>query len=102
MIKKLDITHIVNGQEVIVNVSYRIRMEDNVQTISCIVNPDSYNVPTWLQMRNFELKSMLCDGEYDPLFTDNDNIKNIEAVLFIDKAYKDIMEAEQFVMALHA
>ena len=101
MEKEITIQYEVNGNSVSVLVSYKIEANADIQTISCTVNPGSFNVPTWLQLRKFELKSILSDeGDYSPLFNDNENIKNINAVLFIDKAYNDIMAKEKFKMAV--
>lgn len=101
MEKEITISYEVNNSEVAVLVSYKIELNDDIQTISCMVNPGSFNVPQWLQLRKFELKSILSgDGDYMPIFTDNENIKNINAVLFIDKAYNDIMRKEKFKMSV--
>lgn len=96
----IDISYQANDIETTVNLSYMITMEGNVQTITCTVNTSRLNVPVWLQLRKFELKSILEDGSYAPLFIDNDNIKNVNSTLFIDKAYNSIMAQEKFVMAV--
>lgn len=100
MAKEITIAYEVNGLEVSVLVTYHVEMAGDIQTISCTINTGSFHVPAWLQLRKFELKSILSDGCYMPLFTDNDNIKNINAILFIDKAYNEIMDKEKFVMAV--
>ena len=100
MQKTITISYQVNSQEYSVVISYKIEMNEQVQTISCIVNPGTFNFPPWLQLRKFELKSHFSGGVYVPLFNDNSNIKNMNAVLFIDKTYNDIMAQEKFKMAI--
>lgn len=100
MRKEIDIQFSVNDIGETVPVSYTVEMNDDVQTINCMVNTGSFHVPTWLQIKRFELKSIYSDGCYAPLFTDNENIKNMHAALFIDKAYTDIMAKEKFKMSV--
>ena len=100
MQKTITILYKVNNLEYSVIISYKIEMNEQVQTITCIVNPGTFNFPPWLQLRKFELKSHFSSGVYVPLFTDNGNIKNMNAVLFIDKTYNDIMVQEKFKMEL--
>jgi hypothetical protein len=100
MQKKITVLYSVNDLEYSVVISYTIEMSEQLQTISCIVNPGTFNFPPWLQLRKFELRSYFSAGQYTPLFSDNSNIKNMNAVLFIDKTYNDIMAQEKFKMAL--
>jgi hypothetical protein len=86
----------VNNQTTQVLIAYTIESLDDIQSIACTINPGSFNVPSWLQIRKFELKSIKSDEGYMPLFSDNGNIKNMDAVLFIDKTYDAIMQKEKF------
>lgn len=100
MAKEISINYEVNGTETAVPLNYIIEMIGAVQTIVCTVRTSGFHVPAWLQLRKFELKSVLSDGSYMPLFTDNSNIKNMDTALFIDKAYDEIMIKEKFAMAV--
>lgn len=101
MEKEISVSYEVNNTIITVLVAYKIELNEDIQTISCTVNPVSFTVPQWLQLRKFELKSIRSnDGDYMPIFTDNDNIKNINAALFIDRAYNDIMKKEKFKMSM--
>jgi len=98
MINEILVDFNVNGEDVQVPVSYKIEMAADIQLITCTVCPGTFHMPTWLQMRKFEFKSMLGNDGYMPLFTDNQSIKNINASMFIDKTYQEIMQKEKFVM----
>jgi hypothetical protein len=49
----------------------------------------------WLQLRKFELKAMKGAGGYSQLFSDAENIKTVDAALFVDKAFSTIMKKEK-------
>jgi disulfide oxidoreductase YuzD len=70
-------------------------MSEDIQTIHCIVNPGTNNILHWLSLRKFELKSRYSNGKYTPLYIDNDNIKSVDAALFLDKAHEEIMGNEK-------
>jgi len=96
MTKEIKVEFSINNIQETITVTYTVEMDDDIQSIHCVVNKGNFHVPGWLQIKRFELKSVYSDGYYSPLFTDNENIKNINAALFIDKAYADIMKKEKF------
>ena len=99
MNKEITVLYNIGNREDAVLVSYVISMEQNIQTIACAITQVNFSSLHWLQLRKFELRSLLSAEGYMPLFNDNANIKNRDAVLFIDKAYHEIMNREKFVMA---
>ena len=68
-------------------------MSDNTQTISCAVEGNHF--PIWLQLRKFEMQSTNEKNVYTPLFNETNNGKNLDTILFIDKAYVEIMKGEK-------
>ncbi len=99
MEKEITVLYNTGSREDAVQVCYTIGMANGVQTISCSIRQINFHSLHWLQLRKFELRSILSAEGYMPLFSDNSNIKNRDAVLFIDKAYRDIMVKEKFKMA---
>lgn len=91
MIKELPVAFTVNETEVVIPVSYRIDMSGNVQTLTCWVGASS---PAWLAIRKFEYRSIMTDGLYTPIFEDNNQAKNINVVMFLDKVFEEVMEFE--------
>jgi hypothetical protein len=98
MEKEISVLYKIGSREDAVLVSYSIDMVSDIQTITCNIRKVSTNSLHWLQLRKFELRSMHSAEGYMPLFSDNSNIKNRDAVLFIDKTYRDIMAIEKFKM----
>jgi hypothetical protein len=98
MHKQITITFDVNNLPAPILLFYDVETDGNMQTITCTVNPDD-RLPEWLHARKFELRSWLSDGTYMPLYNDNEQLYNMDALLFIDKAYSEIMEQEHFSMA---
>lgn len=99
MEKEITVLYKIGNREDTVLVSYSIGMESGIQTISCNIRQIGTNSLHWLQLRKFELRSMQSVDGFMPLFSDNSNIKNRDAVMFIDKTYQDIMAREKFKMA---
>ena len=79
----------------VIDLSYNIDKTDDSQTISCVIDTLHKNIPTWLQLRKFEIKSLYSKGKYVPLFNENNNVRNLDVTLFIDKVYSDIMIREK-------
>lgn len=96
MEKEITVLYKINDLDEKVLVSYHIEMVSDVQVISCKIKQVTFNTLHWLQLRNFELKSAPSPQGYVPLFSDNGNIKNVDAVMFIDQAYAEIMAKEKF------
>lgn len=82
-----------------VEVTYKIEMNEDIQTIICEVHPGNNTVLKWLSMRKFLLKSHYEDGAYTALYVENDSIKNVDGSLFLDKVYTGIMEKEKMTLA---
>ena len=99
MEKQITVLYKIGDREDAVQVCYSIATNQNIQTISCNIRQVNFGSLHWLQLRKFEMKSMQSSEGFMPLFTDNANIKNKEAVLFIDKAYNAIMSREHFKIA---
>jgi hypothetical protein len=82
--------------EKFVQLSYDIELDEDIQVIHCSIAADNKAVPYWLHPRKFDFRSQFTNGAYTPLFNDNENINNINSVLFIEKAYTEIMRNEKF------
>ncbi len=96
MAKVITVSHEVDSQISKILLSYDIELDDNIQTISCTICSGSFHVPKWLQLRKFQLRSLISDNHYTPLFTDEPQVRTLRAISFIDKAYQEIMETEHF------
>jgi hypothetical protein len=83
----------INNQETPITIKYLLCMEDNVQTIKCMVDRSEHR--NWLQLTRFELRSQFMDGLYVALFDESAQHKNMATTLFLDKAYRDIMHREK-------
>jgi hypothetical protein len=97
MIKSIKIANNNDGGKQI-QLSYDIELNEDIQIIHCTVTTEIKEIPQWLHPRKFDLRSRYADGSYTPLFSD-ENIKNMQAVAFIDSAYAEIMKAEKCTMA---
>lgn len=75
-----------------VNVHYSISKQGNLQTITCAV-ANSSSLPTWLELRKFDLVAMKYNGIYDLLFEQRKYDKNLDTVLFMDKVFEKIIAA---------
>lgn len=98
MNKEIVVDFELNGNLFSIPVRYETEMLGNVQTITCRINTGGYHPPVWLAIRCFELRSIIEDGIYTPLFIDNEHIKSVNAALFIDKAYHQIMAEEHLTI----
>jgi len=96
MEKTISVLFQINGSDTPVVITYIIKMEENIQTISCSVDKNEHK--NWLQLNKFELKSQFSDGIYVALFNEAVQKKNMATALFIDKVYSDIMTKEKMKM----
>ena len=96
MNKRITIAFDVNKQANIIELSYDMIMDENVHTIYCEVTGEFKDIPNWLRLRRFELRSLISGDEYTPLFADNGERRSITAEQFIDKAYEEIMHREAY------
>lgn len=79
--------------------NYEITKEGDLQRLDCTV--DSFAViPSWLQLRKFNVNAQFIDGAYDALYSEENGARNIDSMLFIDKAYVDIMQKEKIKIYL--
>ncbi len=76
-------------------VSYKIESADNIQTITCDIDYKQSNIPMWLHPHHFEIKAINSQSGYMPLFNNDLRINSLDAALFIDKVYADIMLKEK-------
>lgn len=99
MVNNITVAHEVNGLETVVPVSYKIEMDGCIQTITCRVDASAFHVPAWLQLRSFVFRSSLANGRYTQLFSEYDDVKNIDTIMFIDKVYNGVMRLEKMALA---
>ena len=69
-----------------VHVHYSIIQQGNFKTITCAV-PSIAEIPTWLELRKFELVAMKYNGNFELLFEHRKYEKNMDTVLFMDKVF---------------
>lgn len=89
-----------NNTDKFVELYYDTEMEEDIHVIHCSV-VENKTIPGWLHSRKFDLRSQYADGGYSLLFDDNVNINNMDSVLFIEKAYADIMKNEKLKMLIY-
>ncbi len=94
MNKQITIAYSVNNEAVNIPLYYTVSVSDNVHTIACNVNLSAFHAPAWLQLRKFEIRSILIGKNYSQLFSDDQQARNFDSVLFVDKAYGEIMKME--------
>lgn len=97
MKKSINIPFTLNDKEVEVAIFYNTELDGETHIISCKVDVDNFDAHLWhwLEVRTFELRSMLLDDSYTQLYTENDNVKSSDTILFIECAYKHIMAQEK-------
>ncbi len=76
-----------------IEVLYTIDYAGDVQTINCSV--DGKGRPQWLQLRKFSMSSLREHGALVPLYSELNNSRNMDTMLFIDTVYSDIMKLER-------
>lgn len=95
--KEIEISYVVHKMDTNILVQYLIEEEQNIQTINCNVLTNIPYERYMLQIRQFELRSMrMDDGQYAPLFSDNEYIRNKNASQFIKITYEAIMQKEGY------
>ena len=100
MSKTITVSYSFRDVPADIQLSYSIQMAGNVQTIACSIVGNQF--PNWLQLRKFEMLSQKEQNVYVPLFSEINNYKNLDTVLFIDKVYTDIMQAEKMKVRIFA
>jgi hypothetical protein len=100
MEKSITISYLLSSKATSVSVllKYNIERAENIQTVSCTITKSDEMIPLWLHPHKFEVKSMINKGKYETLFNFENNAKNLDAALFIDQAYADIMTKEHLVV----
>lgn len=99
MSKDITISHRVNNEQLDIPLSYSVTMEEDIQVIACSVNLAHFHAPAWLQLRKFQIRSVLIGKTYQQLFSDDLQVRNFDAVQFVDKAYQEIMKMEHLKIA---
>ena len=96
MEKSITVSYLLSNHTASISVllKYNIERADNIQTVTCTISKSSEMIPIWLHPHKFEIKSMFNKGKYETLFNFENNAKNLDAALFIDQAYAEIMELE--------
>ncbi len=96
MEKSITVSYLLSNKvaSVSVFIKYIIERADNIQTVTCTITKGDDVIPIWLHPHKFEIKSMFNKGKYETLFNFENNAKNLDAALFIDQAYADIMSKE--------
>ncbi len=93
MNKSITVSCVINDKENEIVLSYETQVFGDTHKIVCSVVGNT--IPNWLQLRKFEMASLKEKNKYIPLFNEINNGKNMATVLFIDKAYTDIMASEK-------
>lgn len=94
MTKDIMITHKVNNEMLDIPLSYSVSVDENIHTIACSVSLGSFHAPAWLQLRKFQIRSVMVGKSYMQLFSDDMQVRNFDAVQFVDRAYREIMKVE--------
>ena len=96
MEKSITVSYMLSNNTAAVSVllKYNIERADNIQTVTCTISKGSEMIPIWLHPHKFEIKSTYNKGKYETLFNFENNAKNLDAALFIDQAYAEIMTKE--------
>ncbi len=83
---------------VTIKLQYVIERAENLQTITCTVVKGGDSIPLWLHPHKFDVKSILVNGIYETMFNFDNDTKSLDATLFIDQAYAEIMAAEHLLV----
>lgn len=101
MKQSINVPFTINNKEVEVSLFYSIALEGATHTINCKVDVDNFDAHLWhwLEIRSFQLQSMILKDGYAQLYAENDNIKSSDTILFIECAYNHIMKQEKLPLA---
>lgn len=97
MIKEMLIPYTMyNGEQTVqIPVSYELQKEGDIYTILCTINQKTeYKIPMWLRPFKFAIKFSYANNVYETLYSDYDNVANLDSSLFIDKVNNDIITVE--------
>jgi hypothetical protein len=97
MVKEMLIPYTMyNGEYTVqIPVSYEVLKEGDIYTIFCTINQKTeYKIPIWLRPFKFEIKFSYVNNVCETLYSDYDNVSNLDSSLFIDKANADIIFSE--------
>jgi hypothetical protein len=102
MSNKISIDYSLSNRNTscVVSLLYTRETNEDILAINCHIQSTEPKVLPWLHLKGFEIKSILSDGAYSPLFNDQNYVRSVEAALFIDTAYKAIMTKEK--LRLHS
>lgn len=101
MAKTIVIGYLLSDKatSVSVGLQYVIERIENLQTITCVVIKGTGSIPLWLHPHKFDVKSILVNGRYETMFNFDNDTKSLDASLFIDQAYAEIMAIEHLLVA---
>ena len=95
MKRSISIAYTLPGQITCeIPLNYEITKDGDLQRLACTVDAFAV-IPSWLQFRKFQVNAQFTDGAYDALYNEDNNSRNVDSMLFIDKAYIDIMQKER-------
>lgn len=77
---------------------YTLHREDEDLTLNCTVVSSYPGTDSWLRMRKFSMRALLQGKRYTALFDFEHADESLDAALFIDKAYKAIMQKEKLAI----
>lgn len=82
-----------------VRISYQIEKQGSHTKLFCMVTPLAGDLPAaWLQLKHFSIQAAKQDRAYALLYNDQNYQSNLDTSMFIDKACKDILEHEQYLL----
>ena len=80
MKRSINIAYTVAGTmacEILLN--YEITTEGDLQRLACTVDAFA-PVPSWLQLRKFQVNAQFVDGGYDALYNEENGARNIDTM----------------------
>ena len=80
-----------------VNISYNISEEDDVHVFSCMITGMEGKL-SGLPGKKFSVKARLVDGKFMTLYNEVNHFQDIDASLFIDRAFEEIIKKEKLKM----
>ncbi|HEY9177532.1 MAG TPA: hypothetical protein VIN07_07575 [Flavipsychrobacter sp.] len=97
MVKEMLIPYTMyNGESTVqIPISYELLKEGDIYTICCTIDQKTeYKIPMWLRPFKFEIKFSYTNNVCETLYSDYENVANLDSSLFIDKVNKDIVASE--------
>lgn len=92
MNNRIIVSFMPDTTSVDIELTYNIDIADGMHTVHCSVCAP---FPNWLQLRKFDVTSVIKKNQYELLFSAANNEANLATSLFIDSVYDNIMRAEK-------